>query len=125
MFTKLLGWLTENRQWREDHDQAWREPSTPGADGLTPFQREAEQRVLQVLRSHNAQPFDHQVQGEDERYVLFALPAPTARIFIYLDGAEIVGSQLDFRLERWDVKTPHELCERLTDRLDQLLRAAS
>ncbi len=41
------------------------------------------------------------------------LKGTSLELYLYADGAEIIGEGVDFRLERWDFEEPLHLIEKL------------
>ena len=73
---------------------------------LNIFQIDCEKALLSLFGKAIEQ---REVRGQNERYVTGLLPGTRLRVFIYLDGAEISGENVDCRLERPDYSSLEEL----------------
>ena len=121
MLAKIRSWFSEARRWHNDNVRTWADHGEPGPDGLSPFQREAEDQVREKLASRGVELTERQILGEGERYITATIPRLDATIWIYHDGTEIQSSDDELRLERWDTRTPDEHRARVFEFLDALL----
>jgi len=48
-------------------------------------------------------------------FLTAAIPNTDVKVYVYVDGGGLQGSQLDFRAEEWDYKTPEELIAELVN----------
>ena len=110
MIKRLWSWITNERKWHREHHAAWELARIPGPDGFSPFQKECERRLNEALAEVGSAVVDRTIAGETDRYVTGKLRNTQVEIWIYLDGAQLSGPDLDFRLEDWDARTPDELC---------------
>lgn len=109
MWNRLISWVRKQREWRRVHDASWSTIGTPsGDDGLTDFQRLAEQALVASVG-----PLPVDTAGDSDMYLTAKLPNTTAVIYIYADGAQIhAGSSPLFIGEREDYLNPSQLIER-------------
>ncbi|MDN5872597.1 MAG: hypothetical protein L0H73_18060 [Nitrococcus sp.] len=113
MFARIRRWFAKNKEWRHAHEEAWSQSVTTGADDLTPFQRQASDRLCAEIKSITLQKVG---PGQGEAYLMGELPDSHATVFIYTDGAEIYAeSKTVFSAERWDYQTPHELVQKFVE----------
>jgi len=100
---------------------AWNACTTPAADGFTPFQRECERRITDVLASRGLALVNRRIEPDRDYYerssipdrgehpacvVVAEVPALGARVEVLGNETYVYAPSHDFRLEAWDRKTP-------------------
>jgi hypothetical protein len=112
MLGKVGRWLSDARQWRRDHEAAWRDARNPGPDGMSSFQRECEERLTGALSRVGTTLADRTFDtGEQESFVTATLGTTDIRLWIYTDGAQLFAPGVVLRFEEWDALSPRELAE--------------
>ena len=114
MLGRLRRWFEDRARARAAHDAAWADLIKPGADSFSPFQHEAERRVLAALGRRNlafAQRTVHHAKSWD--FIEATVPALGARIWIFVDQVDVHVPSATFHHEYWDVPTPEVYLERL------------
>jgi hypothetical protein len=66
---------------------------------LNSFQIECEQQLLDILHRSNCKLLNRKIEGINERFVTGELSVRGLKVFIYIDGAEITGTNVDERFE--------------------------
>ena len=117
----LLGWFRDRREWRQAHNQAWREWVIPSANGLTKFQVACEVRLRDDARLLGTELPRASTQGTNETYLTIEFAVAKAKAYIYEDGASLAGEDLDLRWERWDYASPEALIRDFVDASRPLL----
>lgn len=108
MIRRFLAWIQESRQWKIDHLASWRPLQVPDQDGITGFQSKAIERLNQAgLR------FEFRRCGSREIYLQATLPATEIEVFLFSDGAQIVGEHNLFVGESGDFRTADDLIDKL------------
>ena len=126
----LFKWFRRRREWRESHNEAWRDWVVPVSAGLTNFQLQCEARLREsaqvagvelpsTLRKESLSP-----EKVAESFLVIDIPSAKVTAFIYDDGAEFSGVGVDSRYERWDYQSPQELIVAFVDEGKQLLSGA-
>jgi hypothetical protein len=66
---------------------------------LNSFQIECEKRLIEVLNRSNCKLFNRRIEGINEQFITGELSVKNLKVFIYNDGAEISGPNVDERFE--------------------------
>lgn len=112
MFRQFVEWRKKARERRKAHDLAWNAFVTSSPDGLTEFDRKAEESLRRVIDGIS---FDK--RGTSEPYLYGAIPGTTAVIYLHGDGAQIHDGPSElFWSEYYDYETPDDLVNTLVAR---------
>lgn len=110
MIRRIYDWICRQRQWRREHEAAWARVTVSG-DEPNAFQLACEEELDAALgrlgrtlseRIVSIGPFG-------EPMIHAQIPDSPLQVWIYSDGAEVVGAGEDRHFERWDWRTPSEL----------------
>ena len=115
MIKNIINWFKDNREWKKYHLEAWSPVTDPDENGITPFQK----KCLKAL-TENVQKDGISCEGNQEKFYTGIILGTNIRIYVYSDGAEISSDDLDFRLEKWDFKTPDELINQFIEKAKTL-----
>jgi len=88
---------------------------------LTDFQKDCLKRAEEVISLMHRKLEDIRVLGITETYIHAKIAATPIEIWIYEDGAEISGPEIDDRLERQDFESLAELISEFGVQLSGLL----
>ena len=73
---------------------------------LSRFQIECERALTEKV----GQPLlDRMIKGEGQLYIFGRLPDSRLEVYIYIDGAEVLGDRIDCRFEACDYDSPEHL----------------
>ena len=90
----------ERARWR----RTWAGADSPGADGLSSFQRLASEAITTEFPGTILER-----GGEKEVFLQGVLAGSSSRVFIYTDQAEVVGASATFNGEHYDFSSPGDL----------------
>ena len=88
---------------------------------LNSFQIECEQQLLEIIQRSNCKLLNRKVEGINERFITGDLSAKDLKVFIYNDGAEISGTNLDERYESADYDSLNALRDSFIKKVSSLL----
>ncbi len=108
MIRKLLQWINRRKEWHADHLKTWDGMSVLDPTGVSKFQSTA----LASLQGHGIQLPFKQV-GSSEKYLLASIPGSEIDVYLYVNGAQVVGEHNILVAEEWDFRTPDELIQEL------------
>lgn len=131
VFRILRAWFRENREWHQNHIQAWTGYTVPESDSFTRFQRECEAALASHLSSSGFHLADRTVTTErfdrtrSEQVIFAQVAASDVEMWIISDGAQIGGAGIDCRFEEWGSLTPQELTDEFSATVLKLARERS
>ena len=105
----MFSWLRKRREWRKAHIEAFSPATETQADGLTLFQHEALGAISSLVREGDFKRVE--MIDEDGAYLHASIVGSDIQLYIYPDGAQISGRDVDSRYEEWDYLTPSELLD--------------
>jgi len=108
MISRFFAWLKANRQWKIDHLSSFKPLQVPNSDGVTGFQLRAIERLNQA-----GVHLEFQRKGTREIYLQASIPGTDVEVFIYSDGAQVVGEYNNFVGEEGDFRTADDLIDKL------------
>ena len=88
---------------------------------LNSFQIECEQKLLEIIQRSNCKLLNRKVEGINERFITGDLSAKDLKVFIYSDGAEISGTNIDERFESADYDSLDDLRDSFIKKVSSLL----
>ena len=91
-------------QW----NTAWPPARKPGPDGVTPFQKRA-QSLLAESAPAGSEPLCWSRQGVKETYFTVPVPGTALTFWLYEDGVQISGPQVEEIFESGGYVEPEEL----------------
>jgi hypothetical protein len=94
-------------------------------DELNLFQVDCEAKLLQALQRHSASLENRRIEGVRERFVVGNIDRLDLDIYIYLDGAEINGFDVDCRFEAADFDSLDCLRDAFIKKIDELLNSVA
>ena len=103
-----MQWLRENREWHHRWNTAWPPARKPGPDGVTPFQKRA-QSLLAESAPAGSEPLCWSRQGVKETYFTVPVPGTALTFWLYEDGVQISGPQVEEIFESGGYVEPEEL----------------
>lgn len=103
----LFSWIQRRRNWHREHIAAFSAATQLESDGLSRFQHDA----LFALAEFVAPDLFGRVAMTKERgaYLVAELGESGAELYVYPNGASILGQEPDLRFEEWDYRTPEDL----------------
>ncbi|MBL8013325.1 MAG: hypothetical protein JNN05_05705 [Candidatus Omnitrophica bacterium] len=88
---------------------------------LTVFQHKCESQLQSILRNRNLNFFNQKLDGKKEMYIYGEVKG--LEIWIYKDGAEIGGKNIDKRFEKDDFESEEELIDAFKNEVESLLES--
>jgi hypothetical protein len=117
----MFDWLRRRRESIQSHEKLWAPERVTGSDGLSVFQRRAEDALLaagyglrqrEVRQLSGGEPTDLFITGLTGRV--------NARVYLYQDGIELRADNKVLRFEDWDSEGPDDMVRILRDALREL-----
>lgn len=124
MLSKVIDWFRRERSHTRAHQAAWAGQITPGLYGWSPFQRSCDLAVSALLVELGLAYAERREHSGKEFYIEGRIARPELEVWIYADGANLVGTALDLRLEHWDAESPASLTQQLCERIRAAAAAA-
>jgi len=118
MLHRLSNWLQAQRAWKNDHVRTWHGLTSLDENGVSQFQRNCLLAIESLPLS-----LEFKQMGTSEAYFVSLIPNTNIEIFLYIDGAQVVGDHNIFRAEEWDFRTPDDLIQALTTTVSGLAHA--
>ena len=94
MFSAIFKMFRKNRAWRKVHEWTWSAALVRENDGPTRLQHLARTALEQQFGSMQLEAL-----GVKERYLQGPLSGTQATLYIYSDGTQIHGTDMDHRME--------------------------
>jgi len=108
MIRRFFDWLSERKTWKSDHMRTWKGFTEADSEGITKFQTKA----ISDIESQGVQ-LQFQRMGQSEAYFVATIQGTEIEVFIYSNGAQVMGNQNLLRAEEWDYRTPEDLIQAL------------
>ena len=107
VFQRLRQRWAREREWRREHLSAWSSVSSAGPEQLSSFQADAERAVGELLDRLGYTLIEREIVLDEDQIptVVAKIQGTGVTVWIYGDGAELVGSGVDVRFEKWDART--------------------
>lgn len=86
---------------------------------ITDFQRKCEVKLLSILKNKKLNFIDRKLDGQNEVYIYGKVKE--LEIWIYKDGAEIGGKNIDKRFEKYDFSSEDELIDAFQNEIESLI----
>jgi hypothetical protein len=130
MLGRVIHWFREARAWNAEHRVAWGGGvKETGDDGRSPFQRECERRVVEVLASRDLELRSRRLEPDPipepdfrSQMVVAEVPELGAEFWFYSDQTDISAPPSALHLEEWDARTPDEHCDKVVEFVRSLPR---
>jgi hypothetical protein len=108
MLSWFFNFIKRQRRQKAAHRAAWQDAVKPAFDLLSQFQYDA----WSALKTESPDIVLH-ASGNTEQFLSGSIPGTDAVVFLYLDQAEVKGSNFLFSGEHYDYDTPSDLIQDL------------
>ena len=121
MFARFFNWIKRERAWNRSHSLAWHGWTKPEADGWSRWQRSCESAVTRKLYELQRTVSERREHRGEECHIETKIAESDLTLWIYADGANLDGHDVDIRLEYWDAESPALLCDKFCSALENAL----